>query len=178
MQYRRLCQKGGCYFFTLVTYQRARLFDVPQNVARLEDAFRHVRAKRPFAIDAIVVLPDHLHCVMHLPEGDDDFATRWRLIKHYFSRGVVRTDHWFWRSRHSRGEVGVWQRRYWEHLIRDDDDWRRHVDYVHYNPVKHGLALRPVDWPYSSFRGAVARGWYEPGWGAGEPQVIRGAEWE
>ncbi len=128
-------------------------------------------AERPFHIDAIVVLPDHLHCIWRLPSGDADFSGRWREIKKAVSREVER------RTNHHNGRP-VWQRRFWEHLIRDEEDWRRHVEYIHYNPVKHGLARRPADWPWSSFARAVARGWHEVGWGASEPEAIVGMEYE
>ena len=134
-------------------------------------AFRKVKAVQPFDIDAMVVLPDHLHCIWRLPAGDSDFSGRWREIKKATSREIdARTD--------ERRERSVWQRRFWEHAIRDEVDWRTHVDYIHYNPVKHGLVARPSEWLWSSFGRAVASGWYEPSWGASEPAVIAGMELE
>jgi len=170
--YRRVRLEGGCYFFTLVTYQRQPLFAEPANIARLREGLRRVMAKRPFEIDAAVVLPDHLHCLWRLPEGDADYSTRWRLVKHYFSQGVVRpVNH--------RGEKSIWQRRFWEHTIRNQEDWRRHVDYIHYNPVKHGHAKRPADWIAGSFQQALARGWYEDeNWGMTAPSTVSEEDWE
>ena len=153
--YLRAYQPGGIYFFTLVTHQRARWLVNDAARARLRDALRKVARARPFHIDAFVLLPDHLHAIWRLPEGDCDFSTRWRLVKHRVSIGC--------------GLGFTWQPRFWEHLLRDEDDWRRHVDYIHYNPVKHGLARAPGDWPYSTFGRAVARGWYRPDWGRSEP---------
>ncbi len=137
----------------------------------MRQAFRKVRANRPFEIDAMVVLPDHLHCIWRLPQGDGDFSGRWREIKKAASRAIdPRTD--------ARNERAVWQRRIWEHIIRDDEDWRRHMDYIHFNPVKHGLAVHPGDWPWPSYAHCVARGWYEEGWGSAEPVGIAGLDLE
>jgi len=113
-----------------------------------------------------MVLPEHLHCVIELPAGDDDFATRWRLIKMGFSKGLPRTEH-LSAVRVRRGERGIWQRRYWEHLIRDEADFRAHMDYVHINPLKHGLVTQVKDWPYSTFHERVAQGIYPPDWAGG-----------
>ncbi len=147
--YRRLRVPGGCYFFTVNLARRGANDLLVRHIAALRAAVRGVRRVRPFRIDAFVVLPDHLHCVWTLPEGDDDFAVRWMLIKTGFSRrlaaGEPRSP-----SRIHRGERGIWQRRYWEHVIRDERDFAAHVDYVHINPVKHGLAAAPSDWPYST----------------------------
>jgi putative transposase len=165
--YRRCYVPGGCYFFTVVTYRRHALFGSLEQVERLRQAVRAVQRARPFTIQAMVVLPDHLHAVWQLPEDDADFSRRWRDIKRGFSSQLdAPVNH--------RGEKAIWQRRFWEHLIRDEDDWRRHVDYVHYNPVKHGLVERPAQWPYSSFHAAVRKGWYPLHWGATEPEDIRG----
>jgi putative transposase len=128
-------------------------------------AFRHVMEIRPFSIDAIVILPDHLHCIWQLPEGDNNFPERWRQIKRFVSIGLKST-------LNERNEKDLWQRRYWEHLIKDEEDWRRHIDYIHYNPVKHGYVERPADWPYSSFKIAMKRDWYEATWGDSEPPNI------
>jgi putative transposase len=118
-------------------------------------------------MEAIVILPDHLHCIWTLSEGDDDFSTRWRQIKAAFSRQLPKTERHS-QSRLNKGERGIWQRRFWEHAIRGDADYQRHVDYIHYNPVKHGYVTRVVDWPYSSFHRFVRLGVYPSGWaGAG-----------
>jgi putative transposase len=166
-QYRRAYQQGGCYFFTVVTYERQKILDRSECIPRLRKAFSHVMEKYPFVMDSVVVLPDHLHCIWLLPEGDSDFSTRWRLIKRYFSIGINAPVN-------RKGEKTVWQRRFWEHLIRNEDDWRKHVDYIHYNPVKHGYVTRPADWPHSSFQRAVDRGWYSIDWGHREPDDIKG----
>jgi putative transposase len=169
--YRRAHIPGGCYFFTVVTHRRAPFFESPIHIERLREAFRRVRAQHRFAIEAIVVLPDHLHTVWRLPPDDADFSMRWRLIKHFVATGIRA-------ECNARGEKAVWQRRFWEHVIRDEVDWRRHVDYVHYNPVRHGYVDHPADWPWSSFRHAVARGWYPPDWGRAVPDQIKGMDLE
>ena len=151
MRYRRTFQPGGSFFFTVVTAHRRPIFASADAIAMLREAFRVVRKARPFDIDAIVVLPDHLHCIWTLPDGDADFMTRWRLIKTWFSK-------------HSAFK-NIWQHRYWEHLLRDERDFEHHVDYIHFNPVRHGLANRVVEWPYSSFHRYVARGMYAVDWG-------------
>lgn len=169
--YRRAIVPGGVYFFTLVTYQRRPIFSSRRSVAALGDAFRQVQAARPFVIDAVVVLPDHLHCIWRLPDNDCDYSGRWREIKKATSRRIAPCSD-------NRGERQVWQRRFWEHLIRDEHDWQRHVAYNHYNPVKHGLVDSPAAWPWSSFSRAVSRGWHESSWGETEPAVIRGLDCE
>ena len=125
--------------------------------------------KHPFEIDAFVLLPDHLHCIWTLPAGDRDFSTRWRLIKGNFSR---RCDALYKcgpnASRSKKNEQTLWQRRFWEHLIRDEGDYLRHVEYIHYNPVKHGLVKVPKDWSHSSFRRYVENGLVDLNWGAGQ----------
>ena len=131
----------------------------------------HIKNKRPFTIEAIVVLPDHLHAIWRLLDGDADFSTRWRTIKHDFSialqDGVVSP------SQQRKGEKGIWQRRFWEHAIRNETDWCRHIDYIHFNPVKHGYVTSPSTWPYSSFLRAVEKGWYPPDWGQQEPDSVK-----
>jgi putative transposase len=127
---------GGTYFFTVNLYDRQSML-LTRNVGVLRDAVRKVRAKAPFHIDAWVVLPDHLHCLWTLPEGDFDYATRWKAIKTDFSKQIPEGE-FRSASRVAKGERGIWQRRFWEHTIRDDRDYRAHVDYVHFNPVKHG----------------------------------------
>ena len=176
-EFRRWYVPGGMYFFTVVTQDRLPVFQCPEAVRMLGQFMRKVRRRYPFRTVAIVVLPDHLHCVWTLPQGDADFSGRWRRIKRAFS------DHWVSvggleasrsESRTRRGEHGVWQRRFWEHQIRDEVDLERHLDYVHYNPVKHGLAARPADWPWSSFLMHVRLGQYPPDWGRTEPDVPNG----
>jgi putative transposase len=125
--------------------------------------------KRPFKMDAVVVLPDHMHCIWTLPDGDIDYSARWSIIKRTFTQcvaGTVRTAHPTV-SRLKRREGAVWQRRFWEHQIRDERDYRMHCDYIHYNPVKHGLTCAPKDWSHSSFKKFVRAGYYEEDWGDG-----------
>ena len=144
--------------------RRRRL--LTEHINDLREVFADARRRRPFEIDAIVVLPDHLHCIWTLPPGDSDFSTRWHDIKARFS---ARMSHGERRSarRISKGERGVWQRRSWEHAIRDDNDFERHVDYIHFNPVKHGHVARVGDWRYSSFHRYVRRGMLPEDWAAG-----------
>lgn len=166
--YRRLRVPGGTYFFTVNLLDRSRRLLV-DNIDALRAAVRAARAQAPFHIDAWVVLPEHMHCIWTLPPGDADYSGRWRAVKKHFSKamhaGEARSP-----VRLARGERGIWQRRFWEHTIRDDADYARHVDYVHFNPVKHGLVPEPALWPYSSFHRAVAAGWYPATWnGPGLP---------
>jgi putative transposase len=161
--YRRSFVPGGRYFFTVnLADRRARLLTTHSDL--LGAAFRDVRARHPFTIEAIVVLPDHLHAIWTLPDGDCDFPLRWRLIKSAFSRRLPGGEA-VSASRLSRGERGIWQRRYWEHTLRDDRDFARHVDYIHFNPVRHGVVRRARDWPHSSFHRYVQSGHYLEDWG-------------
>ena len=160
--YRRAFAPGGCWFFTVNLLDRRRSLLV-DHIDALRAATRRTKARHPFTIDAMVVLPDHIHAVWTLPEDDADFSLRWRLIKIAFAQAIPKREP---RSpvRVARGERGIWQRRYWEHTIRDDQDFAAHMDYTHFNPVKHGLVQHPADWPHSSFRQCVARGLYPAGW--------------
>jgi|SRR5579864_3037844 len=160
--YRRNFVAGGSFFFTVNLAERRQSLLIT-HVDVLRTAFRETRKVHPFTIDAIVILPDHLHTVWTLPEGDADFAMRWRLIKSAFSRSLVPSER-ISTSRAAKGERGIWQRRYWEHTIRDEDDFERHVDYVHINPVKHGLVTRVRDWQPSSFHRLVRLGLYPTDW--------------
>ncbi|MEA3411324.1 MAG: transposase [Pseudomonadota bacterium] len=169
--YIRAFVPGGCFFFTVVTHARQPFFANGNHVDRLREAFRRVMEKHPFAIDAIVILPDHLHTIWRLPDDDSDFGSRWRLIKHFVASGIEGTTN-------RRGEKQVWQRRFWEHVIRNDEDWRNHMDYIHYNPVKHGYTETPAEWRYSSFLRSVDKGWYEPDWGSAMPANIEAMELE
>jgi putative transposase len=161
--YRRNFVPGASYFFT-VNLEDRRAALLIDHVDVLRSAFREVRARHPFSVDAIVILPDHLHAIWTLPEHDADFARRWRLIKSAFSRGIPDGER-VSASRSARGERGIWQRRYWEHTLRDETDVERHVDYIHFNPVKHGHVTRVRDWPYSSFHRMVKNGIYPEDWG-------------
>jgi len=128
-----------------------------------------VMARHAFSIGAIVVLPDQIHTVWTLPDGDLDYSSRWRLVKSYFSRECKAEGEALPNpSRQKKNEKAVWQRRFWEHLVRDEGDFKAHCDYVHYNPVKHGLVRAPKDWEYTSFHRCVRDGLYDVNWGAGE----------
>ncbi len=163
--YRRLYHQGGCYFFTVNLANRNSEL-LTQQIDLLRKSFRYVKQKHPFNLDAIVILPDHLHTIWTLPQSDNDYALRWRLIKSYFSRHLpYLPSEVFSASRERKAERGIWQRRYWEHLIRDEDDYRAHIDYVHINPVKHKWATSVSDWPYSSFHHWVKKGIYPLNWG-------------
>lgn len=167
--YRRVWCPGGTYFFTHTLARRRNNDLLVSNVDALRQAVATVKRRHPFHIHAWVVLPEHLHCVLELPSGDVDFALRWRLIKLIFSRSVAAIERSSM-TRLVRGERGIWQRRYWEHLIRDEQDLLRHVDYVHINPLKHGLVEQVRDWPYSTFHRLVERGVYPADW-AGGPET-------
>ena len=166
MQYRRADIKGGTYFFTVNLAKRQHTL-LADHIHGLWEAILAVKGRHPFRLDALVVLPDHLHAIMTLPPGDNRFPTRWRLIKANFSQRVPRLEK-INSSRKSKGERGLWQRRYWEHLIRSDLDYHRHVDYIHYNPVKHGYVKKPGHWPYSGIHGYIAKGLLSADWGADE----------
>ena len=168
MNYRRAKTPGGTFFFTHVTHNRRPFLCIPQNIVLLRHAFRYAMSNHPFKIDAIVILPEHLHCLWTLPVGDADFSTRWRLIKSYFSRHCdTQYQGRVSESRRRKQEKAVWQRRFWEHQIRDDRDYARHVEYIHYNPVKHNLVSAPIEWAHSSFGRYVEAGVYAADWGAG-----------
>ncbi|OOG26791.1 transposase [Thioalkalivibrio denitrificans] len=158
--YRRVYHPGGLYFFTVVTASRRPLFSNARSIEILRMAFRYVMQRRPFQLEAIVILPDHLHCLWQLPETDSDYSNRWKMLKGYVSRRL------------GNKNDPIWQPRFWEHMIRDDHDRRRHMDYIHFNPVKHGLVDDPAAWPASSFRRYLERGIYPTGWGRREPAHI------
>ncbi len=176
--YRRLFRAGGTFFFTVVTHNRRGFLCEPLARHCLRSAIEKVRLERPFEMLAFVLLPEHFHCVWRLPEGDENYSTRMACIKKDFTKawlagGGDEID--ISRSRRERRERGVWQRRYWEHAIRDQDDLCRHVNYIHYNPVKHDVAECPHLWPYSTFHRWAEEGYYAKDWlcgcggGRGEP---------
>ena len=160
--YRRNFVAGGSFFFTvnLADRQSSLLTD---HIVLLREAFRQVRSRHPFRVEAIVVLPEHLHTIWTLPPDDLDYAMRWRLIKTTFSRGLPKGEP-ISPSRRNKGERGIWQRRYWEHTLRNEQDFERHADYIHFNPVKHGHAKSVGAWPYSSFHRFVESGSYAADW--------------
>jgi len=163
-EYRRAKIPGATWFFTVNLVERHGNHLLVEQIGRLRKAFEVVRKKHPFKIEAIVVLPDHLHCLWQLPPRDSDYGVRWGLIKAAFSRGLpIRERRSV--SRISRGEREIWQRRFWEHLVRDEEDFARHTDYIHYNPVKHGWAETPSEWKHSSFGRFVENGIYSNDWG-------------
>src|SRR4051812_13840894 len=142
MRYRRLRHAGGIYFFTVVTADRRPVFESPDAVAALREALQDVAGSRPFTMLAYALMPDHFHCIWRLPEDDSDFSTRWRLIKLSMTHKL---------------KIPVWQERFWEHLIRDETDFERPMDFVHFNPVKHALANDACAWPHSSLAAYVAK---------------------
>lgn len=149
MRYRRDRTPGASCFFTVVTYGRHPVFYADPQVSLLREVFREVRSERPFSIDAIVVLHDHIHALWTLPEGDTDHSTRWQMIKARFSR---------------RDGGTAWRKRHREHRIRDDEDLARYIDYIHWNPVRHGWATAPGEWPWSSFHKFRRSGYYADDW--------------
>ena len=166
--YRRSHTPGATYFFTVVTYRRQSILCDDMVRHALRTAIVSARAARPFTIDAWVLLPDHMHCIWTLPSGDADYTTRWNLIKRRVSvicRDAYQRSEWLTASMRKHRESTIWQRRYWEHQIRDEPDFERHVDYIHFNAVKHGHCNRAADWPHSTFHRYVARGYYLPDWG-------------
>ena len=172
--YRRYRVPGGTSFFT-VNLENRRSDLLVRRIDALREAVRGMRADRPFHIDAWVVLPEHIHCVITLPPGDMDFSNRIKSMKMRFSMSVPTTAG---RSAigTTRGERGIWQRRFWDHVIRVDNDYARHLDYVHFNPVKHGWVERVRDWPYSTFHRWVAQGLYPADWGDGDFEDLEAGE--
>ena len=165
--YRRVFQPGGTFFFTLVTARRRPIFSSEGARRNLHVAMRDVQTQRPFEIIAIVLLSEHLHCVWRLPDDDGDFSTRWACIKAGFSHlwlAAGGSEVPVSPNRRRHRERGVWQERFWEHMIRDEEDMIRHVNYIHYNPVKHGLVRCPHAWPHSSFHKWVKEGYYREDW--------------
>lgn len=167
--YRRCYIPGGSYFFTLVTERRAPILANDEARDLLRSAIRTCQQQWPFSVDALVLLPDHLHAIWTLPPGDSNYSKRWRFVKKYF------TQHWLVAdgaeqlvslSKQRQRRCGIWQRRFWEHALRDECDYARHLDYLHYNPVKHGLVPTVANWPYSSFHRFVSEGLYPSHWGA------------
>jgi putative transposase len=167
MQYRRAYINGSSYFFTVVTEGRQKLFVNEMNVDILRQAFSHVMNKRPFVIDAAVILPDHIHCIWTLPPDDANFSIRWRLIKSRFTKHCdnkykIKPN----LSRIRKNEQAIWQHRYWEHLLHDELDFENHVNYIHYNPVKHGYVNKASNWKFSSIHRYIKQGIISDNWGS------------
>lgn len=176
-EYRRSFVEGGTYFFTVVIYRRLPILVNPEARQLLRSAWINTRERFPFTTVAICLLPERLHSIWTLPDGDSNYPIRWKEIKRLFTRGYldqigageIRNP-----SRIKRGEAAIWQRRFWEHTIRDLEDFNRHLDYIHYNPVKHELVKRVSDWPWSSFHRYVKMGYYERNWGDEIGQEVKG----
>jgi putative transposase len=182
--YRRLYTPGGTYFLTVVTANRTPIFREEAARTILRSSIETVRSRKPFGIDAMVLLPDHFHLMLNLPRGDDDFSSRLGHIKAAFTHRWLEiggSESFRSFSQVKRRDRSVWQRRFWEHFIRDESDFENHFHYVHYNPVKHGLVRCVIDWPYSTFHQASKKGLYPPDWGCAEygiPQAIEGMDLE
>ncbi len=168
--YRRYFVPGGTFFFTVVTQDRAPILVSPEARAIHRDALTNCRQRVPFRIEAMVLLPEHIHVIWLLPPGDDRYALRWAFVKKEFTKMWLQaggSERPISSARRGRRRRGVWQPRYWEHLISDENDFERHLEYIHYNPVKHGHVECPRDWPFSSFHRWVRTGAYEAEWGCG-----------
>ena len=179
MQYRRAKTPGATYFFTVVTFQRRKILCEPDNLELLRTAIKLTKMRHPFTIDAFVLLPEHLHCLWTLPPGDKNFSMRWNGIKGYFSHHCP--DNYKTApsaSQQRKRAQTILQPRFWEHQIRNERDYEKHCDYVHWNPVKHGLVAHVRDWPHSSFHRFVRLGIYSHDW-AGIPETFADEEyWE
>lgn len=175
--WRRASIPGGTYFFTVVTEGRRRLFDSERARHLLGETIRHCRSRWPFKLDAIVFLPDHLHSIWSLPPDDSEYSKRWAWIKKNFTEkwlGEGGDEAPVTEGKKRDGRRGVWQAKFWEHAIQDEADFDRHFDYVHYNPVKHGYARCPNEWPWSSFHRWVRQGVYDENWACGEGNEVPG----
>lgn len=180
-EYRRFKVSGGYYFFTVVTYQRLPILTGDSSRTLLHNAWQDTQIRFPFETIAICLLPDHLHCIWKLPENDANYSVRWKEIKRLFTKGYlqeigpggVRNE-----SRQKRGEAAIWQRRFWEHTLSDEIDLETHIDYIHYNPIKHGYVKKAADWPWSSFKRFVGKGIYDLEWVGGQEGRLSMYEWE
>ncbi len=167
-------REGSAYFFTVVTYDRLPILTTEVSRKLLHTAWQIVAERFPFTTTAICLLPEHIHCIWVLPEGDQNYSVRWKEIKSQFTKrylSEVSPEETLNPSRQKRGEAAVWQRRFWEHAIRDDEDMARHIEYIHYNPVKHGHVEQVKDWNWSSFHRYLAEGFYDPEWGKANLQL-------
>ncbi len=170
--YRRARTPGGIYFFTVVTHHRKPRFTNDRARCCLQRAIKEVKSRRPFEIEGICLLPDHIHTIWKLPGSDCDYSQRWNEIKGICAKLLQEDacdgDHQS-STRGPKGEASFWQRRFWEHAIRSQADYRNHLDYLHFNPVKHGLVRSVVEWPWSSFHRYVREGTYPVDWGGSQP---------
>ena len=170
--YRRNYVSGGSYFFTVNLLERNKSLLI-DHIEELRTAVKRTQEQKPFEIDAWVVLPDHMHAIWTLPEEDSDYSGRWRDIKKSFSKSLPKIEY-VSSTRTMRDERGIWQRRFWEHTIRDENDFQRHMDYIHYNPVKHGLVETVKEWPYSTFHRHVKQGTYPENWAGTKIEIEAG----
>lgn len=180
-EYRRFRVEGGIYFFTVVTYLRRPILSSITARRILHDAWENTRERFPFQTLAVCLLPDHLHCIWKLPEGDANYSVRWKEIKYHFTIRYLKAggiEEQRNESRQKRQEAAIWQRRFWEHTIEDENDLEEHLDYVHYNPVKHGLVQSVSDWEWSSFHRYVKSGLYDQGWNGGSEGRIIGMDYD
>ena len=158
MEYRRLRIPGATWFFTLVTFERKQIFNSEIAVSQLQEAIEAVKLEMPFRLEAFVIMPDHIHWLLTLPENDSDYSTRIKLIKTRFTKSYLKGRKQT--ARNAKGEMSVWQSRFWEHWIRDEKDLEKHLDYIHFNPVKHGLVNTPEQWSNSSLHTYINMGMY------------------
>ena len=170
--YRRNYVSGGSYFFTVNLLERNKSLLI-DHIEELRTAVKRTQEQKPFEIDAWVVLPDHMHAIWTLPEEDSDYSGRWRDIKKSFSKSLPKIEY-VSSTRTMRDERGIWQRRFWEHTIRDENDFQRHMDYIHYNPVKHRLVETVKEWPYSTFHRHVKQGTYPENWAGTKIEIEAG----
>lgn len=179
--YLRSRVEGGTYFFTVVTYQRLPILTSEPSRKILHNAWVKTRQRFPFETIAVCLLPDHLHCIWTLPEGDADYSKRWKLIKAFFTRDYLHgigPEQERNASHEIHREASIWQRRFWEHTITDEIDLETHLDYIHYNPIKHGYVTGAADWPWSSFHRFVKKGIYDLDWAGGDEGRLEMLEWD
>ena len=170
VNYRRSQEKGGTYFFTVNLKNRKENY-LTCYIEQLRESFRIVKQQYPFDIVASVILPDHLHMIWTLPENDSDYSKRWKAIKSKFTKLLIKEGVAL--NKNEKGEYDLWQRRFWEHQVRDNLDLKCHVDYIHYNPVKHGYVQQVIDWSYSSFHSYVDKNYIKIDWG-GLVSIVEG----
>lgn len=170
VNYRRDYTPGAIYFFTLTLKDRKATY-LTTYISNLGEAFRHARTKSNFTIKAIVVLPDHIHFLWEMPVNNSNYSTSIRLIKTHFTHALLHLN--IPLIKNSRGYYNLWQNRFWEHRIRDENDLQNHVDYIHYNPVKHGYVLKPADWCHSSIHRFIKQGIIDEEWGGDKNPVLR-----